>query len=442
MARRGRVAGGTAGRHPAPAGADAAPPRRPPAQALALGRRLLGGRDDAVRGDGERRRRARHLVGRVGRRAPARAHPAAPRRRPDDARPGAGGLPRPALRGALGRRGRLAARDAVHLDAQAGRDPRARHGARPPLRGVRLRRRHGRLPRAPHRVALVCGGRRGRVRGPRRLEPGGRRARRGRGVRADRLGRRDAAPRRAAAVRPRSVRRRGAALRDRRGARAPRADARLRLRLRAAVRPIQRLPAPRREPPRGPRRIGTPRCPVVTWASRHKEALMRRCLLILPLLLLTAPAVAHAGGFATTGLSSTPDGLRAGEPWKVELTILQHGITPLSDLKPEVVTRDADGNRTTYAARPTDRAGHYAATVRFPAAGRWAYTVLDGFNDEMPTTYAPVTIAPGAGAPAAPSSPSDDGGLGVWPVVLGGAALAIGGALALGRRRRTGALPA
>ena len=44
---------------------------------------------------------------------------------------------------------------------------------------------------------------------------------------------------------------------------------------------------------------------------------MRRCLLILPLLLLTAPAGAHAGGFATTGLSSTPDGLRAGQPWKV-----------------------------------------------------------------------------------------------------------------------------
>ena len=93
---------------------------------------------------------------------------------------------------------------------------------------------------------------------------------------------------------------------------------------------------------------------------------MRRCLLILPLLLLTAPAVAHAGGFATTGLSSTPEGLRAGEPWKVELTILQHGQTPLSDLSPEIVTVNADGNRTTF--RPS-RPGSPGATPR-PSASR------------------------------------------------------------------------
>ena len=78
---------------------------------------------------------------------------------------------------------------------------------------------------------------------------------------------------------------------------------------------------------------------------------MRRLLLILPLLLLTAPAVAHAGGFATTGLSSTPAGLRAGQPWKVELTVLQHGVTPLSELRPEIVTIDADGNRARRALR-------------------------------------------------------------------------------------------
>src|SRR5215210_6639573 len=98
---------------------------------------------------------------------------------------------------------------------------------------------------------------------------------------------------------------------------------------------------------------------------------MRRCRLLLPLLLLAAPAVAHAGGFATTGLSSTPDGLRAGEPWKVELTILQHGRTPLADLSPEIVVRDADGNDTTFAARPAGREGGYVATVRFPKPGQW-----------------------------------------------------------------------
>src|SRR5215217_1728881 len=95
--------------------------------------------------------------------------------------------------------------------------------------------------------------------------------------------------------------------------------------------------------------------------STQGGAPVRRCPLILTLLLLAAPAAAHAGGFATTGLSPTPDGLRAGQPWKVELTILQHGRTPLSQLRPEVVTRDADGNRTTYVARPTGKPGRYTA---------------------------------------------------------------------------------
>jgi hypothetical protein len=163
---------------------------------------------------------------------------------------------------------------------------------------------------------------------------------------------------------------------------------------------------------------------------------MRRCLLILPLLLLlTAPAAARAGGFATTGLSSTPDGLRAGEPWKVELTILQHGRTPLSALKPEIVTRDADGNRTTYAARPTGEPGRYAATVRFPRAGQWTYLVYDGFNNATPTTYPAVVIQPAEGAVGVQRRP-DPVGPPELPIALA-AALALGGlALWLSRRRR------
>jgi len=162
---------------------------------------------------------------------------------------------------------------------------------------------------------------------------------------------------------------------------------------------------------------------------------MRRCLLILPLLLLTAPAVAHAGGFATTGLSSTPDGLRAGEPWKVELTILQHGITPLSDLKPEIVLVNADGDRTTIAARPTGRPGRYAATVRFPKAGQWRYLVYDGFNNALPTTFPAVLIRSSDAGTATVRRPDPVGPPGL-PIVAAGV-LALGaGALWLARRRR------
>src|SRR5215210_5960066 len=162
---------------------------------------------------------------------------------------------------------------------------------------------------------------------------------------------------------------------------------------------------------------------------------MRRWLLIPTLLLLAAPAVAHAGGFATTGLSSTPDGLRAGQPWKVELTILQHGRTPLSELRPEIVARDADGNRTTYTARPTGKPGRYAATVRFPRAGQWTYFVYDGFNNATPTTYPAVVIKP-AGAATGTVRRPDPVGPPELPIALA-AALALGGlVLWLSRRRR------
>ena len=173
---------------------------------------------------------------------------------------------------------------------------------------------------------------------------------------------------------------------------------------------------------------------------------MRRIALSLTAVAVVAIAAPAAlgGGFATTGLSSTPDGLRSGQPWNVEITVLQHGRTPAAGLKPRVRIDGPGGARREVAARPTTRAGVYAASVRFPASGRWTYTVFDGFNDAMPTTYAPVTIAPRAAAPAAaPSSPADDGGLPVWPFLAAAAGLAVaGGALAFGRRRRTGALPA
>ena len=162
---------------------------------------------------------------------------------------------------------------------------------------------------------------------------------------------------------------------------------------------------------------------------------MRRWLLILSLLLLAAPAAALAGGFATTGLSSTPEGLRAGQTWKVELTILQHGRTPLPDLRPEIVTSDADGHRTTYRAQPAARPGHYTATVPFPRAGQWTYLVYDGFDNATPTTYPAVVIRP-AGAVAPAVRRPDPVGPPELPIVVAGALALAAAAYWLARRRR------
>ena len=144
---------------------------------------------------------------------------------------------------------------------------------------------------------------------------------------------------------------------------------------------------------------------------------MRRSLLSLPIavaLLLLAPALASAGGFATAGLSSTPEGIAPGKPWKVDITVLQHGRTPLDGLTPRVQISSGKTARE-FAAKPTGKPGVYRAEVVFPRAGRWDYRVLDGFNDRLPHTFPSVRIGGGAAAPAAPSpvpAPApDDGGI-------------------------------
>lgn len=123
---------------------------------------------------------------------------------------------------------------------------------------------------------------------------------------------------------------------------------------------------------------------------------MRRLLLFLALCALALPAAAAAGGWATVQLSSTPAGARAGVPWLVDVTVLQHGRTPLAGVKPTVTIRRG-ASRLTFRARPTAATGVYRARVVFPSAGRWRYEVYDAFvryDGARVHRYAAVAILP------------------------------------------------
>ena len=154
-------------------------------------------------------------------------------------------------------------------------------------------------------------------------------------------------------------------------------------------------------------------------------------LVLLALVLLALPATALGGGFATVQLSSLPDGTAPGGTWSVELTVLQHGVTPLEGVSPLVRISNLDGDSREFPAAPTGEPGVYAADVVFPSAGTWSYEIFDGFSQTH--TYAPVAIADGAGTDSFP----------VLPVAAGAlaAALAAMGGLVLLRRRRPGAPP-
>ncbi len=164
---------------------------------------------------------------------------------------------------------------------------------------------------------------------------------------------------------------------------------------------------------------------------------MRRLPLLALLVLASVLAVAapaHAGGFATAGLSSTPEGVAPGKPWKVDITVLQHGRTPLSDLTPHVQIQS--GNQTKeFTATPTGKPGVYRAEVVFPKAGRWEYVVYDGFINDRPHTFPAVEIE-GTAAPASAVRPPKGGIDAGWLWGTGAALLGAAGLLALDRRRR------
>lgn len=112
----------------------------------------------------------------------------------------------------------------------------------------------------------------------------------------------------------------------------------------------------------------------------------------------TLPArAAPTGCAATVGLSSLPKvGHRAGQPWILTVRVLQHGVRPLAGAKPEIRIRKDAGKVTTFRGRATPRVGSYVFRVVFPSAGRWTFTVFDGFVPDCARvhTFKPVTIAP------------------------------------------------
>ena len=157
---------------------------------------------------------------------------------------------------------------------------------------------------------------------------------------------------------------------------------------------------------------------------------MKKLLLVLAVALVAVPA-ASAGGLATVGLSSLPAaGLPANEDWPLDITVLQHGQTPLAGVTPIVRIRD-DGGKVvkSFTATPTGKTGVYHAVVRFPAEGSYSYEVYDGFTQyggAQTHTFKPIVI--GAADEGFP--------YGLLTVALGLAAvLAAATVLALRRRR-------
>ena len=97
------------------------------------------------------------------------------------------------------------------------------------------------------------------------------------------------------------------------------------------------------------------------------------------------------------GLSSLPPaGLPANQDWPVDITVLQHGQTPLAGVTPVVRIRD-DGGKVvkSFTATPTGKTGVYYAGRPFPGEGSYSYEVYDGFTrygGAQTHTFKPVVV--------------------------------------------------
>ena len=118
-------------------------------------------------------------------------------------------------------------------------------------------------------------------------------------------------------------------------------------------------------------------------------------------LLLAVASAALAGGWAVVTLDEPAGEIRAGEPWTVGFTVLQHGKTPVhkldanSPVEPLLVAEHSSGRRLEIMATPGEEVGHFTIDVTFPVEGEWTWTI---FPNPLAgeTAFEPLTVLPAA----------------------------------------------
>ena len=106
-------------------------------------------------------------------------------------------------------------------------------------------------------------------------------------------------------------------------------------------------------------------------------------------------ATAAAGGWAVSTLDAMPTPV-PGQPVEVGFTIRQHGVTPVDleeDVGIEIVA--ADGTVQRFPAALQGPTGHYVATVMFPSAGDYTWSVQQGWF--APQDLGALTVGPAPG---------------------------------------------
>ena len=80
----------------------------------------------------------------------------------------------------------------------------------------------------------------------------------------------------------------------------------------------------------------------------------------------------EAGGWASVEIANSPAPIEAGKPVRLDLTIKQHGISPV-DIDPLVIaaTNPDSGDAIEETAEKADGTGNYTVELTFPSEGVW-----------------------------------------------------------------------
>jgi plastocyanin len=110
---------------------------------------------------------------------------------------------------------------------------------------------------------------------------------------------------------------------------------------------------------------------------------------VILLIALSGPAM--AGGYAVVHLDEDPGDVLVATPWRFGFVVLQHDVTPNSDVTPIVRALHKDsGDEVTATGVQQGAIGHFVVEVTFPRAGEWKWSIEPRPYAE--TSFATLTV--------------------------------------------------
>ncbi|MCD6057575.1 MAG: hypothetical protein K0Q89_1105 [Thermomicrobiales bacterium] len=106
----------------------------------------------------------------------------------------------------------------------------------------------------------------------------------------------------------------------------------------------------------------------------HLRRVIAGLVLTATLIALSPPVL--AGGYAVVRLDEPPGDVLVATPWRFGFMVLQHDVSPNSDVTPVVrALHKETGEEVTATGRQEGAVGHFVAEVTFPRAGEWKWSI-------------------------------------------------------------------